>query len=336
MQDHMSGRSRGFGFVTFEEDAAAGRVFASGAMHVLGGKEVEVKAATPKGTGPAARAGGGGAGDGGGGGGGGGGRRASAEYAVARLVGEGHGYGGAPLPGAYAYGGVPLGALYGYGRPGGDGVAPGVPGGGGGLGGLPYPPQYGAPLQYAPQLLGQLPPGMAYAHAPAYYGGGGGGPGGGPGSAYAYSGGYEEHAGMYAQQQLDPRGGGGGGGGGGGPRGPRASAQPILFVRAAPPGGAGAHPRHPLSHSPSSPYQPRPRSRAAAAPPARAKVDSASSLDRVAGGGGAKGGEEGGGEGEEAGCAGGGAGAAGRRRVEAAAVGAAAEAELEMRDLRLE
>lgn len=51
MQDHMSGRSRGFGFVTFEEDTSAERVFAAGQMHELGGKNVEVKPATPKGTG---------------------------------------------------------------------------------------------------------------------------------------------------------------------------------------------------------------------------------------------------------------------------------------------
>lgn len=52
MQDHMSGRSRGFGFVTFEEDASAERAYAVGSMHDVGGKQVEVKPATPKGTGP--------------------------------------------------------------------------------------------------------------------------------------------------------------------------------------------------------------------------------------------------------------------------------------------
>ncbi|KAL6774559.1 hypothetical protein ACKKBG_A25475 [Auxenochlorella protothecoides x Auxenochlorella symbiontica] len=53
MQDHMSGRSRGFGFVTFAEDVSAERVFAAGAMHELRGKRVEVKPATPKGSGVA-------------------------------------------------------------------------------------------------------------------------------------------------------------------------------------------------------------------------------------------------------------------------------------------
>lgn len=52
MVDHMSGRSRGFGFVTFEEDGAAERVFEAGLMHEILGKRVEVKHATPKGTGP--------------------------------------------------------------------------------------------------------------------------------------------------------------------------------------------------------------------------------------------------------------------------------------------
>jgi len=52
MQDHMSGRSRGFGFVTFEEDSSAERAFAAGPMHEISGKQVEVKPATPKGTGP--------------------------------------------------------------------------------------------------------------------------------------------------------------------------------------------------------------------------------------------------------------------------------------------
>lgn len=49
MQDHMTGRSRGFGFITFEEDISAQKVFEAGTMHELGGKQVEVKPATPKG-----------------------------------------------------------------------------------------------------------------------------------------------------------------------------------------------------------------------------------------------------------------------------------------------
>eukprot|EP00890_Picochlorum_soloecismus_P001159 jgi/Picsp_1/2043/NSC_05508-R1_heterogeneous nuclearribonucleoprotein a2 len=51
MLDHLSGRSRGFGFVTFEEDKSAFSVFLEGMMHVIRGKRVEVKPATPKGSG---------------------------------------------------------------------------------------------------------------------------------------------------------------------------------------------------------------------------------------------------------------------------------------------
>ncbi len=42
-------------FVTFAEDASAEAVFAAGSMHDLGGKRVEVKPATPKGSGSLAR-----------------------------------------------------------------------------------------------------------------------------------------------------------------------------------------------------------------------------------------------------------------------------------------
>ncbi|CAK0784243.1 hypothetical protein CVIRNUC_007447 [Coccomyxa viridis] len=52
MQDHTSGRSRGFGFITYDEEGAIEKVFAQGRMHELAGKSVEVKRATPKGTGP--------------------------------------------------------------------------------------------------------------------------------------------------------------------------------------------------------------------------------------------------------------------------------------------
>jgi heterogeneous nuclear ribonucleoprotein A1/A3 len=51
MQDHTSGRSRGFGFITFQEEDAVDRVFTAGTMHEINGKRVEVKTATPKGTG---------------------------------------------------------------------------------------------------------------------------------------------------------------------------------------------------------------------------------------------------------------------------------------------
>lgn len=40
-------------FITYEDEAAVDRVFAKGRMHELAGKSVEVKRATPKGSGPA-------------------------------------------------------------------------------------------------------------------------------------------------------------------------------------------------------------------------------------------------------------------------------------------
>lgn len=58
MIDHHSGRSRGFGFVTFERDSSVEQVFQTGSMHELSGKRVEVKSATPRGSGPIAGRGG--------------------------------------------------------------------------------------------------------------------------------------------------------------------------------------------------------------------------------------------------------------------------------------
>ncbi|KAI8474754.1 MAG: hypothetical protein J3K34DRAFT_382980 [Monoraphidium minutum] len=57
MVDHNSNRSRGFGFITFEEEASVQHVFNAGPMHELAGKRVEVKSATPKGSGPQGRGG---------------------------------------------------------------------------------------------------------------------------------------------------------------------------------------------------------------------------------------------------------------------------------------
>ncbi len=39
-------------FITYDEEGAIEKVFAQGRMHELAGKSVEVKRATPKGTGP--------------------------------------------------------------------------------------------------------------------------------------------------------------------------------------------------------------------------------------------------------------------------------------------
>lgn len=48
MQDHSTGRSRGFGFVTFDNEQVVEDILAHGKMHELGGKQVEIKKAEPK------------------------------------------------------------------------------------------------------------------------------------------------------------------------------------------------------------------------------------------------------------------------------------------------
>ncbi|KAL8217352.1 hypothetical protein R6Q57_020725 [Mikania cordata] len=48
MLDHVTGRSRGFGFVTFDSEEAVDKIFADGQIHELGGKQVEIKRAEPK------------------------------------------------------------------------------------------------------------------------------------------------------------------------------------------------------------------------------------------------------------------------------------------------
>ncbi|KAH6821114.1 RNA-binding family protein [Perilla frutescens var. hirtella] len=48
MLDRETGRSRGFGFVTFDNEDAVERVLSDGRMHEIGGKQVEIKRAEPK------------------------------------------------------------------------------------------------------------------------------------------------------------------------------------------------------------------------------------------------------------------------------------------------
>jgi heterogeneous nuclear ribonucleoprotein A1/A3 len=43
MLDHKTGRSRGFGFVTFESEDTVEKIFLEGKMHELGGKQVSQK-----------------------------------------------------------------------------------------------------------------------------------------------------------------------------------------------------------------------------------------------------------------------------------------------------
>lgn len=40
MLDHSTGRSRGFGFVTFENEESVEKIISEGRMHDLGGKQV--------------------------------------------------------------------------------------------------------------------------------------------------------------------------------------------------------------------------------------------------------------------------------------------------------
>ncbi|KAL9323021.1 hypothetical protein ACSQ67_011074 [Phaseolus vulgaris] len=48
MVDHNTGRSRGFGFVTFDNEDSVEKVFSVGKIHEIGGKQVEIKRAEPK------------------------------------------------------------------------------------------------------------------------------------------------------------------------------------------------------------------------------------------------------------------------------------------------
>lgn len=48
MQDHSTGRSRGFGFITFDSEHVVDEILSQGKMIELGGKQVEIKKAEPK------------------------------------------------------------------------------------------------------------------------------------------------------------------------------------------------------------------------------------------------------------------------------------------------
>ncbi|XP_024374257.1 uncharacterized protein [Physcomitrium patens] len=150
MQDHSTGRSRGFGFVTFDNEQVVEDILAHGKMHELGGKQVEIKKAEPKraiqdspgGGYMGGRGGGYGAGAGGGYGGyeGGYGASGSGGYGGSYRTGYGGrsgtyggGYGG--YGGGYAYGGGYGGGLgvggYGSGVSGGYGSSLGYGSSGG-------------------------------------------------------------------------------------------------------------------------------------------------------------------------------------------------------------
>ncbi|MEW5299950.1 MAG: hypothetical protein WDW36_002918 [Sanguina aurantia] len=180
MVDHVSGRSRGFGFVTFESEEAVAKVFEAGQMHRVGGKQVEVKSATPKGSGPQA-----------------GGRGMASNYGtgmgVAGAVGLGVGGNvGAPGGGRGDYVQQGRGYQQHYGHPQQQQQQPQQqaypPAASGMMGFTGYPPGYG---QRGFRPAGPYPYGQGYQGAAGGYGGGGGGNyGGASGYGGATGGGY--------------------------------------------------------------------------------------------------------------------------------------------------
>ncbi|KAG1668656.1 hypothetical protein FOA52_001262 [Chlamydomonas sp. UWO 241] len=205
MFDHNNNRSRGFGFVTFEEEDSVNDIFKTGTMHMLGGKQVEVKSATPKGSGPMAMQsgrggmpgmlnpmhpmggamamGGGAVGGGFGGGGvpgvmgGSGGRSMSAGGlggGGGPMGGHGHGRGGYDAAAAaYAHMAAYGGAMGGHAGGGGGFGYAGAPGG---------PSPYALYGSYGMQAYGGYP-GVLMGYGGQGYGAGGSGPGLSPGSS---------------------------------------------------------------------------------------------------------------------------------------------------------
>ncbi|KAI3766443.1 hypothetical protein L2E82_16501 [Cichorium intybus] len=212
MLDHVTGRSRGFGFVTFDSEEAVDKIFADGQLHELGGKQVEIKRAEPKRPGGdfaydnRSRRGGGSKSYGGGFG------RGAAGY--------GGGYGGKSERGYDDYGGGYAG-YDGYGGGYGGGSAGFYPG----YGGYGYGFGFGGPMYGGAGYAGY----GGYGGAAGYGGGrgygsgsaGGGGAGGGGGyggkgfSRGGGGGGYGYGYGGYdgSSKGYDSNGGSGGGGG---------------------------------------------------------------------------------------------------------------------------
>lgn len=205
MLDHVTGRSRGFGFVTFDSEEAVEKIFADGQLHELGGKQVEIKRAEPK------RAGGdfpydnrlrrGGGGD----------SKSFGGFGRGGSGGYGGGYGGKADRGYDDYGGG-YGGYDGYG----GGYGGGSAGFYGGYGGYGYGFGFGGPMYGGAGYAGAGYGGPAgYGGGRGYgsgsgYGGKGfsGGGGGGAGGGYGYGYGY----GYDGSKGYDNSGGGGGGG----------------------------------------------------------------------------------------------------------------------------
>ncbi|XP_062229067.1 uncharacterized protein LOC133926911 [Phragmites australis] len=186
MLDHSTGRSRGFGFVTFESEDAVERVMSEGRMHDLGGKQVEIKKAEPK------KPGGGDSSSNGRYSHGSGGYRGSYRGSSGGGSGGGAGSGSSSSGGGYGYGGGyrSAGAAYydstaygaygrGYGYGGNAGAYGGNAGFGSGFGSAYGGSMYGSPYG-AYGAYGGAYGGGAYG-APGGYGGGGYGGYGGAG-----------------------------------------------------------------------------------------------------------------------------------------------------------
>ncbi|KAL3840805.1 hypothetical protein ACJIZ3_025396 [Penstemon smallii] len=191
MMDRDTGRSRGFGFVTFENEDAVEQILSNGRMHEIGGKQVEIKRAEPKRSGfdnsteTRFRRGGSGS-------------RSSGNFASGS-EGYGGGYGGKV---GRAYGGGYGGGYGGYGNLAGNyagGAAGFYPGYGGGYG---YGYGFGGPM-----------------YGGGAYGGGGYGVGApvGYGGAAGYGLGGRGYSGGGGGYDGDEGFGTGGGGGGYGP-----------------------------------------------------------------------------------------------------------------------
>ncbi|GAQ90030.1 RNA-binding protein Musashi [Klebsormidium nitens] len=185
MQDHTTGRSRGFGFLTFDNEAVVDTILSSNKVHEIDNKQVEVKKAEPKkplGDGPTGGYGGGGYGGG--------------------YGGRSGGYGGGGYGGGYGDG---YGGGYGAGAGGGYGRSTGGRGGYGSAG-------YGGPAGYGAGYGGSGYGG--YGSSSGGYGGSSAG--GGYGSSGYAAGGYGYGSGYGAEDVYGASAGYGGYGAAGG------------------------------------------------------------------------------------------------------------------------